>query len=129
MELKQQRLLIVANRLPITLKPIENGEYDFQTSSGGLVAGLKGLSDKTKFKWFGWPGIEVPRRDIKMLESKLTSDFHAVPIWLSNTLAKHHYNGFSSTFRPCSNFTRVLTCCRRSNLVAYTPRLQGQNGT
>ena len=57
---KQRRLLIVANRLPITLKPLDNGGYDFQASSGGLAAGLKGLSDQMKFEWFGWPGTEVP---------------------------------------------------------------------
>jgi trehalose 6-phosphate synthase len=95
----QQRLLVIANRLPITLKPLDAGDYEFQTSSGGLAAGLKGLNGKTKFKWFGWPGLEVPRRDIKTLEAKLGSDFHAVPIWLSHALARHHYNGFSSTSR------------------------------
>src|ERR1700722_3043790 len=79
------------------LKPLDNGGYGFQTSSGSLAVGLKGLSDQTKFKWFGWPGAEVPRRDVNILEKKLASTFDAVPIWLPNTLATHHYNGFSST--------------------------------
>jgi trehalose 6-phosphate synthase len=104
----QDRLLVIANRLPITLKPLGNGEYDFQASSGGLAAGLKALCDKVKFKWFGWPGLEVPRKDIKMLETKLASDHRAVPVWLSNTLAKHHYNGFSSIFHLSSNLTEVV---------------------
>jgi trehalose 6-phosphate synthase len=104
----QDRLLVIANRLPITLEPRDNGKYDFQASSGGLAAGLKGLCDKVKFKWFGWPGLEVPRKDIKMLETKLASDYHAVPVWLSNTLATHHYNGFSSTFCLSSNPAHVV---------------------
>lgn len=76
----QERLLVVANRLPVTLKPLGNGEYDFQGSSGGLAAGLQGLCGKAEFQWFGWPGLEVPRKDIKKLETKLAADHHAVPI-------------------------------------------------
>lgn len=106
----QQRLLVIANRLPVTLKPLDNGEYNFQMSSGGLAAALKGLCDNLNFKWFGWPGLEVPRKDIKMLETKLASDFHAVPIWLSQTLATHHYNGFSSNFSSPRNFTPFSWC-------------------
>jgi trehalose 6-phosphate synthase len=105
---KQQRLLIIANRLPITLKPLDNGGYDFQTSSGGLAAGLKGLSDQMKFKWFGWPGTEVPRRDVNILEKELASTFNAVPIWLPNTLATHHYNGFSSMCLSSGKFQLTI---------------------
>jgi trehalose 6-phosphate synthase len=108
MDQTHQRLLVIANRLPITLQPLGNGDYDFQASAGGLATSLKGLCDQKKFKWFGWPGIEVPRKDIKKLETRLASEHHAVPIWLSNTLATHHYNGFSSTFRSSSSFTRLV---------------------
>ncbi|KAI7656144.1 hypothetical protein KC318_g12592, partial [Hortaea werneckii] len=38
------RLLLISNRLPITIKRSEEGTYDFSMSSGGLVSGLSGLS-------------------------------------------------------------------------------------
>lgn len=36
------RLLVVANRLPISVKKKEGGGYDISPSSGGLVAALAG---------------------------------------------------------------------------------------
>lgn len=45
------RLLLVSNRLPITIKRSDEGHYDFSMSSGGLVAGLSGLAKTTKFQW------------------------------------------------------------------------------
>ena len=96
----QHRLLVIFNRLPITLKQLSNGEYDFRTSSGGSVTALNMLSGKIEFEWFGWPGVEVARKDIPMLQQRLASEFRAVPIWLSDALATHYYNGFSSTYPP-----------------------------
>jgi trehalose 6-phosphate synthase len=92
----KERLLIVANRLPITVKQNGERDYVFTPSSGGLVTGLSGLTRSAKFQWFGWPGVEVPRRCIKGIEKKLAEDFSAVPIWLSQKMCEHHYNGFSS---------------------------------
>ncbi|KAI7159763.1 hypothetical protein KC352_g27066, partial [Hortaea werneckii] len=43
------RLLLISNRLPITIKRSEEGTYDFSMSSGGLVSGLSGLSKTTQF--------------------------------------------------------------------------------
>jgi len=91
------RLLIVANRLPITVKQNGVRDYVFSPSSGGLVTGLSGLTQSTEFQWFGWPGVEVPRRCVKEMENRLAQECSAVPIWLSEKLCEHHYNGFSST--------------------------------
>lgn len=52
------RLLIVANRLPITVKQKENREYVYTPSSGVLVTGLSGIIQSTEFQWCGWPGVE-----------------------------------------------------------------------
>lgn len=92
----QGRLLIVANRLPITIKQHEDGSYEFSMSSGGLVSGLNGLSKAIKFKWFGWPGFDVHRNDMDDLRHQLADQFDAVPIFLSRDLSEQHYNGFSS---------------------------------
>lgn len=54
-------LLVISNRLPVTIKRRENGEYDFTMSSGGLVSALSGLKKSTTFTWFGWPGMILLR--------------------------------------------------------------------
>lgn len=90
------RILVVANRLPMSITPRDYGEFDYSISSGGLVSGLKGLGKVVDFKWFGWPGIDIHRNDKDKVRQHLQNNFNAVPIFLSEDLAQAHYNGFSS---------------------------------
>ena len=92
----ESRLLLVSNRLPITIKRSNDGKYDFSMSSGGLVTGLSGLSKTTTFQWYGWPGLEVPKDEVTGLTSRLKDEFNAVPVFMDDELADRHYNGFSS---------------------------------
>lgn len=93
----ESRLLLVSNRLPITIKRSEDGKYDFSMSSGGLVSGLSGLSKTTTFQWYGWPGLQVPEDEIDDMKKKLKDDYGAVPVFIDDDLAEKHYNGFSSS--------------------------------
>jgi Trehalose-6-phosphate synthase len=109
----EARLLLVSNRLPITIKRSDDGKYDFSMSSGGLVSGLSGLSKSTTFQWYGWPGLEVPEPEIPVVKQRLKEEYGAVPVFIDDELADRHYNGFSSqlllpatplecTLIPCS---------------------------
>lgn len=88
-------LLIVSNRLPLSIKPSGDGGYETQLSSGGLVSSLSGLGKTTKFRWFGWPGIEVEESEEDNVRKSL-QEHDAYPVFISNKLADSHYNGFSS---------------------------------
>lgn len=92
------RLLIVSNRLPITIRRSEGGKYEFSMSSGGLVTGLSGLSKTTTYEWYGWPGLEVPEDEIPSVKQRLKDEFNATPVFMDDMLADQHYNGFSSTY-------------------------------
>ncbi|KAH8661631.1 glycosyl transferase [Tricladium varicosporioides] len=93
----QGRLLLVSNRLPITIKRSDDGTYAFSMSSGGLVTGLSGLSKTTTFQWYGWPGLEVPEAEAKPLVKRLKDEYGAVPVFIEDELADRHYNGFSNS--------------------------------
>ncbi|KAJ5138353.1 uncharacterized protein N7515_003201 [Penicillium bovifimosum] len=93
----EARLLLVSNRLPITIKRSEDGKYDFSMSSGGLVSGLSGLSKSTTFQWYGWPGLEVPEPEIPVVKQRLKDEYGAVPVFIDDELADRHYNGFSNS--------------------------------
>ena len=95
-ESSEGRLLLVSNRLPITIKRSDEGKYDMSMSSGGLVSGLSGLSKTTTFQWYGWPGLEVPEDEVTLMKDQLKEEYNAVPIMLDDELADRHYNGFSS---------------------------------
>lgn len=91
------RLLLVSNRLPITIKRSEEGKFEFNMSSGGLVSGLSGLAKSTTFQWYGWPGLEIPEDEIPTLKQQLKEEHNAIPIMLDDELADRHYNGFSNS--------------------------------
>jgi trehalose-6-phosphate synthase len=58
------RLVLVSNRLPVTFKVDEDGEYSRSDSSGGLATGLAGPHKATNGLWIGWPG------DVSALENE-----------------------------------------------------------
>jgi len=91
------RILVVANRLPMSIKAKDYGEFEYSISSGGLVSGLKGLSKVVDFKWFGWPGIDIHRNDKDKVRHHLADKFNAVPVFLPEDLSQKHYNGFSNS--------------------------------
>ncbi|KAI1324218.1 glycosyltransferase family 20 protein [Xylariaceae sp. FL0255] len=92
-----RRLLLVSNRLPITIRRKDEGDYSFSMSSGGLVTGLSGLSKTTSFQWYGWPGLEIPEEEIATVTQQLQDEYNAHPIFVDDELADRHYNGFSNS--------------------------------
>lgn len=90
------RLLLVSNRLPITVK-VDRGELSIVPSTGGLATGLRGPHERSGGLWIGWPG-ESSRLD-EAQQAKLSralADLHAVPISLSAAEVSQFYEGFSN---------------------------------
>ncbi|CAO1619105.1 unnamed protein product [Jaminaea pallidilutea] len=95
----QQHLIVVSNRLPVTIKADASvpGGYSFSLSSGGLVSALSGAKKTMSFTWIGWPGISVPPQDEAYIAEKLKQDYSCEPVWLDDDVADAHYNGFSNS--------------------------------
>ncbi|VVA91593.1 unnamed protein product [Arabis nemorensis] len=53
------RLLVVANRLPVSAKRTGENSWSLEMSPGGLVSGLLGVTAQFDTKWVGWPGVDV----------------------------------------------------------------------
>jgi trehalose-6-phosphate synthase len=49
------RLIVVANRLPLTLRR-SNGNWTTERSAGGLVSAMKPVLQKNGGDWIGWAG-------------------------------------------------------------------------
>ncbi len=95
------RLLIVSNRLPVTISR-ENGDYHLQPSAGGLATGLRSFlkhqekipASRLKYLWVGWPGITVgDERETDVLKKKLRK-LNSWPVFLSETEMENFYYGF-----------------------------------
>lgn len=91
------RLIVVANRIPITISKDGKGGYDFKMSSGGLVSALAASKKSMEFIWIGWPGFYIPPKDRPYVDRRLKDEFQCQAVYLDDDLADRHYNGFSNS--------------------------------
>ncbi|KAG8720040.1 Trehalose-6-P synthase/phosphatase complex synthase subunit [Ceratobasidium sp. 394] len=92
-----QRLIVVSNRLPITISRDAKGEYHFKMSSGGLVSALSGCKKSMSFIWIGWTGLFIPPKDRALVDKRLMEEYSCQAVYLDDDLADRHYNGFSNS--------------------------------
>jgi len=90
------RLILVANRLPVSLD-LSDGQVNVQDSAGGLATGMRGLSKQERTSWVGWPG-GTPKSDEQraLLDQKL-AEHSATPVYLSKQEAERFYDGMSNS--------------------------------
>ena len=91
------RLIIVANRLPVTVTKDAKGLH-FQNSVGGLATGLASVSADHNIYWVGWPGIaadDLNDSEKEQITNKLTEkSTHS--IFLSKEQIENFYEGFAN---------------------------------
>ncbi|KAJ7903636.1 glycosyltransferase family 20 protein [Mycena olivaceomarginata] len=90
-------LIVVSNRLPITITKDADGEYHFKMSSGGLVSALSGFKKSLNFTWIGWPGFFIPVKDRPHVDKRLMEEYSCQAVYLDDDVADRHYNGFSNS--------------------------------
>lgn len=88
------RLLLVSNRLPVTVR-IAGGEVTVQPSTGGLASGLAGTHQARESLWLGWPGetSKLPTQKLGALNKQLKR-LRALPLYLSASEVARFYDGF-----------------------------------
>ena len=97
-ELPFDRLVIVSNRLPITLmRGRENNKWQVRQSAGGLVTALTPILSRNYGLWIGWAGI-MEQTD---LDGILTSAGRNIgctlkPVMLTEDELNKYYFGFSN---------------------------------
>jgi len=94
---EEQHLIVVSNRLPVTITKDANGEYHFKMSSGGLVSALSGTKKSMTFTWIGWPGFFIPLKDREIVDRRLMEEYSCQAVYLDDDVADKHYNGFSNS--------------------------------
>jgi trehalose 6-phosphate synthase/phosphatase len=91
------RLLIVANRLPITVRPTETG-VEVERSTGGLATGLLRPHEQADGLWVGWSGA-APESLTPAQQEALDRELAAqrlVAVPLSTDQVTRYYEGFSN---------------------------------
>ena len=112
------RLLIVSNRLPVTIQK-KKGKLYFNQSVGGLATGLGSFYKSFNSKWVGWCGItseKIGLEEKKNIKTKLENAFSSYPVFLSKREIELYYSEFCNrTLWPLLHgFTQYATYNRNS---------------
>eukprot|EP01050_Picozoa_sp_SAG11_P005284 SAG11_NODE_366_length_10128_cov_4.162030_1_plen_1163_part_00 len=105
------RLLIVSNRLPISITQDSDGSVSWFKSSGGLVEALASISElDLPMCWIGWPGDEVDYEKQYEIKKQLIEESGYVPVFLTRDHEEFHYNGFcNDVLWPIFNYVPLNT--------------------
>ncbi|WP_309896721.1 bifunctional alpha,alpha-trehalose-phosphate synthase (UDP-forming)/trehalose-phosphatase [Archangium sp.] len=90
------RLLLVSNRLPVTVKADKDG-VSVVRSAGGLATGLRGPHERSGGVWIGWPGdvSRLTQAQRASVEAQL-AELRCVPLYLSSSEVNRFYEGYSN---------------------------------
>lgn len=83
------RLILVSNRLPVTCVKLKTKGFKLNTSSGGLVAGLREIHQADEVLWVGHAGINPSEEDFTVLKNQLEKE-RLIPV----NIRKKEYDSF-----------------------------------
>jgi len=113
------RLLIVSNRLPVTIAK-KKGGYHFSPSIGGLATGLESCRRLHENLWIGWPGEIDEKADLESITERLLKEFGCYPVYLSRADVDEYYGGFSNkTIWPLFHYFPMYTTYDEAYWKAY----------
>jgi trehalose 6-phosphate synthase/phosphatase len=113
------RLVIISNRLPITIKKRAD-ELKYYPSDGGLATGLNSLDESLERIWIGWPGREIREPGDKEIVRKNLHQKGLIPVFLTKKEIRLFYEGFSNkTIWPHFHYFTQYTTYRDQYWEAY----------
>jgi trehalose 6-phosphate synthase/phosphatase len=114
-----QRLLIVSNRLPLTIQE-RKGDLHVEPSVGGLATGLRSWYKSSPSIWIGWAGIG--RKKIKKekdIMERLQAE-NCYPVSLSQPDVEAYYQGIcNKTIWPLFHYFPIYTEYNQDFWQAY----------
>ncbi|KAG4999978.1 hypothetical protein JHK87_021050 [Glycine soja] len=81
----KQRLLVVANRLPVSAVREGVESYRLDISVGGL---------EFDTRWIGWAGVNVPDDVGQRALTKALAEMRCIPVFLDEEIVNQYYNGY-----------------------------------
>ncbi len=91
------RLVVVSNRLPVTVDRAECGGWALRPGSGGLVSALAPVLKRMRGLWIGWPGSECTdpdELDRLLAEHGRSAGFELCGVPISQPEVEGFYQGF-----------------------------------
>lgn len=116
------KLVIVSNRLPISVTK-NNNVLEFSASAGGLATAMSSIGDDASEKiWVGWPGIASD--DLTVTEranaTRKLKKLGYFPVWLTQEQLDLFYGGYANdTIWPLFHYFQSLATYRNEYWQAY----------
>ncbi len=104
--MSDSRLIVVSNRLPLTLEN-KNGTWTATASSGGLATAMEPILSKSGGLWIGWTGDDgtLPPDERERLLKSSASEFSYVAVDFPPGEGKKFYEGYpNQTVWPLFHF-------------------------
>jgi len=117
-----RRLLIVSNRLPVTIQK-RGAEYSIQESIGGLATGLGSIYQTRDSLWIGWPGFiqKRPNQTEQDQISDILNKRQCKPVFLTESEYEKYYNGLcNKAIWPLFHYFYQYALYDPSEWKAYT---------
>lgn len=89
------RLVVVSNRLPITISE-DDGELHVLPSCGGLVSALLPAFKASGGCWVGWPGTAYDPEIARVLRSECAPEYSLEPVFFDRNEEQCFYHGCSN---------------------------------
>ena len=90
----KHRMVVVSNRLPVTVEQNPEG-FRVEASSGGLVTALRPLLNECAGVWIGWTGTDAsPEIERVLAEYSRQGNFELKPIFMTADERSRFYCAF-----------------------------------
>ncbi len=114
------RVIIISNRLPISIAKKETGGYQFSQSVGGLSTGLSSISEKYETHWIGSVGLIPEQESEKQAIAAHLQKERMSPIFLPTVLYELFYDGFcNGILWPLFHYFQYSTESNNQDWEAY----------
>ncbi|EFJ09193.1 trehalose phosphate synthase [Selaginella moellendorffii] len=119
---EKQRLLVVANRLPVSATRKGDTQWSLEVSAGGLVSALLGVK-QFQVIWIGWPGVYVQDDVGRQSLAQALEEKGFVGVLLDEATVDQYYNGYcNNVLWPLFHYIGL----RQEDRLAATRSLQSQ---
>ncbi len=94
-----QRLVVVSNRLPVSIESTSDIDVTAKPSAGGLVTAMRPVLERAGGIWVGWPGVEADEQALRVALQSCTDGqpYGLEPVILPQGLIEDYYGGFANS--------------------------------
>jgi len=117
------RIVIVSNRLPVSITKDKKNNNKFQKSAGGLATSIGAYTEKMtelSYVWVGWPGVSATTKSEQDAITSSLETMHCYPVFLTEKEMDKFYLGFcNKTIWPLFHYFPTIASFEKEQYDVY----------